>query len=54
MQPARRRADQLGETALDRHVDVLELDLLGHAVALIFGRDPVEPFEDRRCVRSPR
>ena len=50
VQPSGRGADQLGEAALDRHVDVLELDPLGHAVALIFGGDLVEPFEDRRGV----
>ena len=41
------RADQLGEAALDGHVDVLERPVLGHAVALVLGGDLVEPVLDR-------
>ncbi len=47
VQPSSRRADQLAEPVLDGHVNVLELELLRHSVALIVGLDRVETIEDR-------
>ena len=46
VQPSCRRADELAEPTLDGHVDVFEFEPLGNAVALIFGGDLVQPFED--------
>ena len=50
VQPPGGRPDQFGEPMLDRHVDVLELDALGHAIALELFCDLVEAFEDGRRV----
>ena len=50
MQPSRRVADQLAKAMLDSHVDVFELLALWNAIALIFRRDPVQAFEDRRGI----
>ena len=50
VQPAGRCADQLAQAMLDGHVDVFELGALWNAVALIFGGDLVEAFEDRSGV----
>ena len=41
------RADQLGQSRLGGHVDVFEVPVLGHAVALVFGGDRIEPGADR-------
>ena len=50
VQPSRRGADEFAQPVLDGHVDVLELEPLGHPVALIFGANLVEAFEDRRGI----
>ena len=43
-------ADQLGQAAFDRHVDVLERKVARRAVAFELGLDGVEPGEDRRRI----
>ncbi len=47
MEPPGGRADQRGETALDGHVNVFEIPVLGHAVALVLVRDLRQPGVDR-------
>ena len=54
VQPSRRRPDEFAQPVLDGHVDVLELEPLGHPVALIFGGDLVEAFENRRGIALAR
>jgi len=51
VKPPRRRADQLAEPVLDRHVDVLELDPLGDSIALKLLGDLVQALDNRRRVR---
>ena len=40
-------ADDLGQAGFGGHVDVLEVPILGYAVAFIFGRDLLQAFIDR-------
>ena len=51
MEPPGRRADQLGETVFDMHVDVLERGVLGHAVCSIFLGNAIESVGDRVGIR---
>ena len=50
MQPAAGRADDLGQAALDRHVDVLVAGREREAAGLELLRDRVEPLEQRVAI----
>src|SRR4051794_41923085 len=52
VKPSGSRADQLAEPMLDGHVNILEIDALWNAAALILCGDLVESLENRGRVRG--
>ena len=47
VQPPGGRADQLRQPRFGDHVDVLKVQVHGHAIGFIFRRDPVQPLGNR-------
>ena len=47
MQPPCRIADQFTKAAFDLHMDIFELDMLGHTLLFIFALNGFQPAKDR-------